>query len=77
MSLAEAGLTVYGCAQGIWIATDQEIRELNKMHRGKDRATDVLSFPMTRVSPSPRPRPCVAPTPLCSLRSSRFKRQPA
>lgn len=36
-------------AQGIWVASDEEIRKLNKTHRGKDKATDVLSFPMTRV----------------------------
>lgn len=25
---------------------DREIRELNRVHRGKDKATDVLSFPL-------------------------------
>jgi len=28
------------------LTTDEEIRELNKIHRNKDKATDVLSFPL-------------------------------
>ena len=28
------------------IVSDEEIKELNKTHRGKDAVTDVLSFPM-------------------------------
>ena len=28
------------------LTTDEEIRELNKTHRNKDKATDVLSFPL-------------------------------
>lgn len=30
----------------ISFVTDEEIKELNKMHRNKNKATDVLSFPM-------------------------------
>ena len=30
----------------VLITGDEEIRELNKTYRGKDRPTDVLSFPM-------------------------------
>lgn len=30
----------------ILIVDDQEIQSINKEHRGKDKATDVLSFPM-------------------------------
>jgi probable rRNA maturation factor len=29
----------------ILITTDDEVRKLNRRHRGKDKATDVLSFP--------------------------------
>ena len=32
------------------ITSDGELRELNRRFRGKDRATDVLSFPVGRVS---------------------------
>ncbi|WP_457561392.1 rRNA maturation RNase YbeY [Caminibacter sp.] len=28
------------------LTTDEEIRELNKIYRNKDKATDVLSFPL-------------------------------
>ncbi|HAU30183.1 TPA: hypothetical protein DCW54_00900, partial [Candidatus Dependentiae bacterium] len=28
----------------IWITTDQTIRRFNKQFRGKDKATDILSF---------------------------------
>ena len=28
------------------LVRDREIRELNGLHRGKDKATDVLSFPL-------------------------------
>ena len=30
---------------GIWITTDKTIRAYNKRYRGKDKATDILSFP--------------------------------
>lgn len=30
----------------LYITTDQVIRELNREYRGKDKPTDVLSFPM-------------------------------
>ncbi|MCL2229454.1 MAG: rRNA maturation RNase YbeY [Firmicutes bacterium] len=32
------------------IVTPEEIRELNKLHRGKDKVTDVLSFPMLDIT---------------------------
>ena len=36
----------------ILLTNDAEIRQLNRVHRGKDRATDVLSFGVqTRVAP--------------------------
>ncbi|MBV9402394.1 MAG: rRNA maturation RNase YbeY [Candidatus Eremiobacteraeota bacterium] len=28
------------------LVSDEEMHELNRIHRGKDRATDVLSFPL-------------------------------
>ena len=33
-----------------------EIRRLNSRHRGIDRATDVLSFPVDADGPAPGPR---------------------
>ena len=32
------------------LVDDDEIRELNRIHCGKDRPTDVLSFPLAEVS---------------------------
>lgn len=29
----------------LWIVDDEQMRALNKAHRGKDKPTDVLSFP--------------------------------
>ena len=36
----------YEAQVSLLITTDDEIHEMNKMHRGIDAATDVLSFPM-------------------------------
>ena len=33
----------------VYITDDQEIRELNKTYRGKDKPTDVLSFPLNET----------------------------
>ena len=35
-----------GAALSVSLVGDEEIQELNRLHRGKDRATDVLSFPL-------------------------------
>ena len=35
------------------LTTDEEIRELNKIHRNKDKATDVLSFPLENIPGMP------------------------
>lgn len=48
--IVEAAIEQEGCPYeaeiNILLTTDEEIHEMNRMHRGIDRATDVLSFPM-------------------------------
>lgn len=36
----------YEAEVNLLLTSDEEIREMNRVHRGIDRATDVLSFPM-------------------------------
>jgi probable rRNA maturation factor len=38
------------------LVNDDEIRELNKAHRGKDKPTDVLSFPLIHSTLSEHPK---------------------
>jgi probable rRNA maturation factor len=40
----------------VCLVDDGEIRRLNSLHRGKDRATDVLSFPWNAQQRQPRSR---------------------
>ncbi len=40
----------------IEIVGEQRIRELNRVHRGKDEPTDVLSFPIDEDEPVSGPR---------------------
>ena len=40
----------------IEIVGEERIRELNREHRGKDKATDVLSFPIDEDEPVAGPR---------------------
>ncbi|MDR0462115.1 MAG: rRNA maturation RNase YbeY [Christensenellaceae bacterium] len=39
----------------VHIVTPDRIRELNKAHRGKDKATDVLSFPLLDIKAGQAP----------------------
>ena len=40
----------------IALAGEDEIRRLNREHRGRDRPTDVLAFPVDEAGPAARPR---------------------
>ena len=46
-----AKLGVADCEVGVLICSDQRIRALNQAYRGRDQATDVLSFPSGEVQP--------------------------
>ena len=56
---AEAALAAAGVEEGhlaVELVGAEEIRRLNSRHRGIDRATDVLSFPVDETAPVPGPR---------------------
>ena len=42
-------LNLEGVEISVYITNDEEIRELNKTYRGKDKPTDVLSFPLNET----------------------------
>jgi probable rRNA maturation factor len=41
---------------GVELVDDRRIRELNRSHRGIDRPTDVLAFPLDGAGPAAGPR---------------------
>jgi probable rRNA maturation factor len=54
-----AALAAAGVSEGhlgVEIVDEDRIRELNRAHRGKDAATDVLAFPIDELDPVPGPR---------------------
>ena len=54
-----AGLAAAGVEDGhlaVEIAHPDRIRELNREHRGVNRPTDVLAFPVDGAEPAPGPR---------------------
>jgi probable rRNA maturation factor len=56
---AEATLAAVGLHEGhlaIEFVDAERMRELNRLHRGIDRPTDVLSFPVDGVGPTAGPR---------------------
>jgi probable rRNA maturation factor len=56
---AEAALRAAGVVDGhlaIELVDAERIRELNREHRGLDRPTDVLSFPVDEDGPATGPR---------------------
>jgi len=51
---ARAALAAAGVGDGhlaVALVSEDEIRRLNHEHRGRDRATDVLSFPIDALEP--------------------------
>ncbi len=52
--LAAAGYS--GASLSLSLVGDAAIRRLNREHRGKDRATDVLSFPLYEPFEAPKPK---------------------
>jgi probable rRNA maturation factor len=56
---ARAALAAAGVEDGhvaIELVDSERIRALNREHRGVDRPTDVLSFPVDEGAPTPGPR---------------------
>ncbi len=56
---ALAALRAAGAREGhvaVALVGEEEIRRLNREHRGRDRPTDVLSFPVDGPGPAPGPR---------------------
>lgn len=56
---AEAALAAAGVAEGhlaIELVDAARIQELNREYRGKDKPTDVLSFPVDKDDDTPGPR---------------------
>lgn len=54
---AGAGLGDLSCELSLVFTDDEAIRGLNAQWRGKDKPTNVLSFPATPLTPGARPGP--------------------
>jgi probable rRNA maturation factor len=51
-----AAAEVEGGHLSVELVGEAAIRELNRVHRGRDAATDVLAFPIDGAGPAPGPR---------------------
>ncbi|MBB3952230.1 rRNA maturation RNase YbeY [Aureimonas jatrophae] len=56
-ALAGAGLGAAETEVSVTLADDATVRELNREWRGKDKPTNILSFPMVQLAPGERPGP--------------------
>jgi probable rRNA maturation factor len=56
-ALAGAGLGAAETEVSVTLADDAAVRELNREWRGKDKPTNILSFPMVQLAPGERPGP--------------------
>ncbi len=54
---AALGTRGAGCEMALQIVSPARMRLLNRRYRGKDKSTNVLSFPAAPSSPGVRPRP--------------------
>jgi probable rRNA maturation factor len=64
-SLIAAGLAPSSCEVSVTLIGNEEIRELNRKYRGKDAATDVLSFSQLEVDGAiPQTWPAGVPFPI-------------
>lgn len=64
----------------VTLSSDAAVRELNREWRGKDRPTNILSFPMTALRPGDRPGPLLGDLILARetlLREAREEGKPA
>ena len=61
-ALIKTNNTLNNIAVGIKFVDDNEIRMLNKEHRGVDKVTDVLSFPMYEIKVGERIEKALLPT---------------
>jgi len=67
-----AALEAAGVADGhlaLELIDEDRIRELNRVHRGKDEPTDVLSFPVDGTGPAAGPRE-LGDVVICELHTS-------
>ena len=54
-----AALAAAGVGEGhlaVELVSEERIRELNRVHRGRDEPTDVLAFPIDGLGPAAGPR---------------------
>lgn len=56
-ALAGADLSSLETEVSVTLADDAAVRELNREWRGKDKPTNILSFPMVQLRPGDRPGP--------------------